>query len=681
MSDAIGKGRLMVISGPAMGKTVTIELGQETTIGSDPSCQVCIKAPGVSPIHARIAMTREGASIEDTQSPLGIFVNNKRVDGTTDLHNAAIVSLGPPADAASIKLQWKFKAVAAPEPASPEPLVLEETLAPAPPASAAEDTDLGGLLIDAAQAPEFVLDEPVPAAPMPAAAPPPVELLPAPAPPPAAAAPTPPAAVPPPPAPPPPPVPPPVAAATAPPPAPAAPAAPPPVAPPASAKPAVTSADASHSAGKLSPPPPKPPPPPRPAAPEPAPAAVVPPLAAAPSVKPRPRLPLAVVIGVVASLLTLTAVVVIVVARPRTPRVQAIAPTRVSAGEIVTITGHNFGKTPTDIVVSFGDLRGRVAQVSDDDLKVEVPAVPITPGRLTSVPVTVGVKGRRSSAAQVTIYELPRITGITPAAAEAGDEVVISGSGFALNSKVLFSKQPGRVVEAKPTTLRVTVPETPFAAGGSVPVTVTVDADASAAFPLLIGHLPLIASVEPAGAAPGDTVIIKGRGFGPGATVRIGSAEAVVSSTREDELKVVVPAAAPGEAVVEVRMPESERVGRANVMLSSGAPAAAAPGPLPSVPPLRLQGAWAGTEKEGDFKRFVTVTFSGFGGGSFRYDGMGLTLPIRGLQPTRGTPVRFTIQRGAVRYYYGTWDGQKVNGTISFDPEAKKPIGTFELAR
>ena len=183
--------------------------------------------------------------------------------------------------------------------------------------------------------------------------------------------------------------------------------------------------------------------------------------------KSRPPPPLAVVIGAVAGLLALTALV-IAVARPRTPRVQAIAPQRVRAGEIVTISGNNFGKTPADIVVSFGDLPGRVAQASDDSLKVEVPAVPITPGRPNSVPVTIGVKGRRSSAAQVTIYELPRITGITPPAAETGDEVVISGSGFALNSKVLFSKQPGRVVEAKPTTLRVIVPDTPAARSRSM---------------------------------------------------------------------------------------------------------------------------------------------------------------------------------------------------------------------
>jgi hypothetical protein len=640
MSESLGKGRLMVISGPAMGKTLTIEPGQEATIGSDPDCQLCIEAPGVSPIHARVAVAREGATIEDTQSPHGIFVNNKRVEGTADLHNAAILSLGPPADAESIKLQWKFKAIA---PAEPPPLVLEQ---PAP--ATGDSGDLGLLLENPAEAPEFVLDEPVPA-PSPAAA----RVAAPPGPPPAPAAPTK---------------------------APARPAAPPaaaPAVPSPAAKPPVASAPAVAKPAPAAAPKPAPPPP-QPAAPPAEPA--LPPTPVAPAAKTRPRVPLPAMLGIAAALLALIAAG-IAIARPRAPRVEAVAPARVHAGDVMTISGRNFGSAPADIVVSFGELPGRVAEAADDKIQVEVPAVAITAGRPSSVPVTVTVKGRRSAAAQVTVYELPRITGITPAAAEAGEEVVIAGSGFAPNAKVVFGKQPAEVAEAKPTTLRVKVPDTQAADGASVPVTVTVDADASASFPLLIGHLPLVVSVEPAGAAPGDTVIVKGRGFGPGATVRVGGVEATVSSAREDELKVVLPAAPAGEAPVEVRMPESEHVGRGTIALSASTAPPAAPTAAATLAPLRLEGTWSGSETEGGIRRFITVTFKGFGGGAFKYETMGLALPLMNVQPIRGTAVRFQTQRGAMRYYIGTWDGQKISGTIASDAAGKSPIGTFELSR
>jgi hypothetical protein len=51
------------------------------------------------------------------------------------------------------------------------------------------------------------------------------------------------------------------------------------------------------------------------------------------------------------------------------------------------------------------------------------------------------------------------------------------------------------------------------------------------------------------------------------------------------------------------------------------------------------------------------------------------------VQPVRGTAVRFQTQRGAMRYYTGTWDGQKITGTIASDAAGKSPIGTFELSR
>lgn len=49
------------------------------TLGSDPSCGLCLKDPEVSARHARIESRGETWFVRDLQSPTGVFVNNARI--------------------------------------------------------------------------------------------------------------------------------------------------------------------------------------------------------------------------------------------------------------------------------------------------------------------------------------------------------------------------------------------------------------------------------------------------------------------------------------------------------------------------------------------------------------------------------------------------------------------------
>ena len=95
--------------------------------------------------------------------------------------------------------------------------------------------------------------------------------------------------------------------------------------------------------------------------------------------------------------------------------------------------------------------------------------------------------------------------------------------------------------------------------------------DPSNQAPFVIGRIPLVMSVDPAGVSAGDIVTIKGRGFPlqPALNdLKIGGVGALVISAFDNELKAIVPWAATGDAPLELRVPRSENVGAASMTIA-----------------------------------------------------------------------------------------------------------------
>jgi hypothetical protein len=96
-------------------------------------------------------------------------------------------------------------------------------------------------------------------------------------------------------------------------------------------------------------------------------------------------------------------------------------------------------------------------------------------------------------------------------------------------------------------------------------------------------------------------------------------------------------------------------------------------------PAMPLDRGWAGFEVVDGIRKFATVTFKG-SGGSYKYSGgVGVSLPLSGVEQKRGE-LRFVLQTGGrSRHYIGKWDGTRLSGRISGDATGSGELGTFEL--
>ena len=110
-----------------------------------------------------------------------------------------------------------------------------------------------------------------------------------------------------------------------------------------------------------------------------------------------------------------------------------------------------------------------------------------------------------------------------------------------------------------------------------------------------------------------------------------------------------------------------------------GTQEAAAPATA-SLPPLKFEGVFSGSEMEDGVRKYITLNLRGGVNNTLAYEGaVRMSVPLMSAeQPQKGV-VRFSVQLRGMRYYTGKWDGQKITGTISSDAGGRGDIGSFEL--
>jgi hypothetical protein len=114
--------------------------------------------------------------------------------------------------------------------------------------------------------------------------------------------------------------------------------------------------------------------------------------------------------------------------------------------------------------------------------------------------------------------------------------------------------------------------------------------------------------------------------------------------------------------------------------MASAGPGLLAPtaAPTPVVARMPTEGTLRGSENEEGQIRYLSVELRGAGTISYE-GGITLTLPLSSLDRGRDR-LRFSVPiRGAMRYYSGRWDGEKVAGSISTDAAGRNVVGSFEL--
>ncbi len=143
----------------------------------------------------------------------------------------------------------------------------------------------------------------------------------------------------------------------------------------------------------------------------------------------------------------------------------------------------------------------------------------------------------------------PSIGALSPASIEMGQTLTITGSRFdkdAEDNKVWFGTTPVAAASSTGHSLQVTVPM--LAAAGRVAVAVETSAGRSGAASLQALSPLRAGALEPAGALPGDEVVLHGSGFTEGLTLTVGGQAARVIGVEPQAVRFEMPKldAAPG---------------------------------------------------------------------------------------------------------------------------------------
>jgi DNA-binding winged helix-turn-helix (wHTH) protein len=96
----------------------------ENLLGRDPQATVYIDHPSVSRHHARISIHQASAVLEDLRSRNGTFVDGRHIETPTEIHDGAIIGLGPitltfvmlPASASTLPMGDRLGSARKPEP-------------------------------------------------------------------------------------------------------------------------------------------------------------------------------------------------------------------------------------------------------------------------------------------------------------------------------------------------------------------------------------------------------------------------------------------------------------------------------------------------------------------------------------------------------------------------------------
>ncbi|WP_373513680.1 IPT/TIG domain-containing protein [Persicitalea sp.] len=119
-------------------------------------------------------------------------------------------------------------------------------------------------------------------------------------------------------------------------------------------------------------------------------------------------------------------------AEPAPFSIASMSPEQGIVGTTVTIQGEGFSATPTENLVKFNGTSATVTAATATQLTTSVPAGTKT-GR-----VTVETDGRTAtSTTDFVVIQEPYITSFSPAQAEEGEEVMITGSGFKKSTLVV----------------------------------------------------------------------------------------------------------------------------------------------------------------------------------------------------------------------------------------------------
>jgi hypothetical protein len=166
-----------------------------------------------------------------------------------------------------------------------------------------------------------------------------------------------------------------------------------------------------------------------------------------------------------------------------TPQITSVVPKNPQTGDVVTVTGINFGTNATDVVVKIGTTSVTVTSVTNTEIKFTVPTG-VTSGDLAVAIKNSTVANKDPQGVAITVIPktstTPTFTAMAPTSGKVGDVITLTGTNFstqASKNKVFFTTTTGGTVvlatvkTATATQLTVEVPASAVTGG------VTIDVD------------------------------------------------------------------------------------------------------------------------------------------------------------------------------------------------------------
>ncbi|WP_069677801.1 YCF48-related protein [Formosa sp. Hel1_33_131] len=237
-----------------------------------------------------------------------------------------------------------------------------------------------------------------------------------------------------------------------------------------------------------------------------------------------------------------------------TPVILNFSPDSTKPNKVISVLGGNFDAETSLNIVKFTsaedsngnftiDLEAEVIQAQENALSVRVPL-----GAITG-PITVTVNGELGTSPIVEIIQLAlTITEISPASANRGDTVTITGQDFSeiiSENVVTFGAIQATVTSASSTSLEVIVPQNAELGNTTVKVSVTsIQEETTSAFEVTDTTALSVLSYSPSGGSIGAEVTIFGANFSDVIsenTVSFNGINATVSAATTTSLTVVVP--------------------------------------------------------------------------------------------------------------------------------------------
>ncbi len=232
------------------------------------------------------------------------------------------------------------------------------------------------------------------------------------------------------------------------------------------------------------------------------------------------------------------------------PVIREISPAQAAPGARIAIRGERFGADMNAVQVTIGNMPLRLVSVAPTEIVATIPpACPI--GRVN---VTVAGIGPVQSPTDFALLEAVSIASFAPRAADVGDRVTITGTGFSptvnQNTVRLGTGFTARIVSASPRELVVEVPD--GARSGQWTVAVQGNGEARTREPFMVTQRPTVLALDPDSGIIGSRITLRGRNFPSDRSlvqVRLQEVECAVESSTREAIVVTVPSGVqPGNA-------------------------------------------------------------------------------------------------------------------------------------